>query len=95
MKNLINFRNVSAIALLSISSIVGFSAFTQDKASAPLVSYYWYDASTGDLLSSTPSENSPNGCIEPTGSPCARGFLAETDNPNTDTPAKIVHYSSH
>ncbi|MCX2582718.1 hypothetical protein [Pedobacter sp. MR22-3] len=92
MNKMFNIKSIAVAVVLSLTSIVGFSAFTANPVSKEnkRVNYYWYDPQTGNLLSETPSEVSPNGCPDEGSIECARGFLAPTDQPTTDTPDRIV-----
>ncbi|WP_443944272.1 hypothetical protein ACJVDH_15285 [Pedobacter sp. AW1-32] len=86
-------KRIAAAVVLSLTTIVGFSAFTANHQSSKnaRVDYYWYDAQSGTLLSETPSAVSPNDCLQEGPIECARGFLQQTDQPQTDTPDHIEY----
>ena len=87
MNKMFNIKSIAVAVVLSLTTIVGFSAFTANPVSKEnkKTNYYWYDPQTGNLLSETSSPTSP---LECEGGPveCARGFIEPTDEPLTNTP---------
>jgi len=93
MNKMFNIKSIAVAVVLSLTTIVGFSAFTANPVSKEnkKTNYYWYDPQTGNLLSETPSAVSPNDCPDAGSIECARGFLEPTEHSGTDTPDEIEY----
>ncbi|RKR84415.1 hypothetical protein BDD43_4650 [Mucilaginibacter gracilis] len=76
---------------LTIGVAGAFATKAASHKSTAGVNYYWYDPSTGALLDPASSPTPPNGCPDEGTIECARGFVNQTDNPQGDTPDRIVN----